>query len=72
MASATYHVTGMTCEHCTRAVTAELSALGGVTEVTVDLVPGGASAVTITSTVPLADEAIAGALNEAGDYRLSS
>jgi copper chaperone len=72
MASATYHVTGMTCGHCTRAVTAELSALDGVTGVTVDLVPGGASAVTVTSTAPLAGEAIAGALDEAGGYRLSS
>ena len=44
MISATYQVTGMTCEHCTRAVTEELTALAGVTGVTVDLVPGGTSA----------------------------
>ncbi len=35
MTSATYHVTGMTCEHCARAVTVELEALDGVSEVTV-------------------------------------
>src|SRR3989442_575780 len=30
MISATYQVTGMTCEHCTRAVREELTALAGV------------------------------------------
>jgi copper chaperone CopZ len=70
MTSTTYHVAGMTCEHCTRAVSAELRALAGVTGVTVDLVPGGASAVTVESMAPLADEAVAAALDEAGDYRL--
>ena len=70
MISTTYHVTGMTCEHCTRAVSAELRALDGVAGVTVDLVPGGASAVTVESTAPLADEAVAAALGEAGDYQL--
>ena len=72
MISATYHVTGMTCEHCARAVSAELSALDGVADVSVDLVPGGASAVTVDSTTPLAGEAVAAALEEAGDYRLAS
>ena len=52
MASATYRVTGMTCGHCVRAVSAELTGLGGVTGVSVDLVPGGTSAVTVTSEAP--------------------
>jgi copper chaperone CopZ len=30
MISATYRVTGMTCEHCVRAVTEELARLDGV------------------------------------------
>jgi len=38
MTSATYQVTGMTCEHCVRAVTGELRGLDGVREVTVELV----------------------------------
>ena len=71
MTSTTYHVTGMTCEHCSRAVGAELSALDGVTGVTVDLVPGGVSAVTVQSTAVPGDEAVAAALEEAGDYRLA-
>jgi copper chaperone len=71
MTSSTYHVTGMTCEHCVHAVTEELKNLGGVSDVTVVLVPGGQSAVTVTSGAPLAEGAVAAALDEAGDYRLA-
>ena len=71
MASAIYQVTGMTCEHCVHAVRSELTGLDGVTGVTVDLVPGGTSAVTVTSEAPLAGQAVAAALDEAGDYRLA-
>jgi copper chaperone len=71
MISATYQVTGMTCEHCTRAVTEELTALAGVAGVTVDLVPGGTSAVTVSSEAPLDGPAVAAALDEAGDSRLA-
>jgi hypothetical protein len=45
--------------------------LDGVTSVEVDLSPGGESAVTVTSTAPLAAEAVAAALDEAGGYRLA-
>ena len=41
MTSTTYQVTGMTCEHCARAVTEEIESLDGVSAVAVDLVPGG-------------------------------
>ncbi len=71
MTSATYHVTGMTCEHCARAVTVEIQALDGVSEVAVDLVPGGASAVTVVSTAPIALQDVEAALDEAGDYRIA-
>ena len=71
MTSATYQVTGMTCEHCVHAVTEELARLDGVREVTVELVPGGRSAVTVTSEEPLPAGAVAAALDEAGDYRLA-
>ncbi|MGF1645907.1 MAG: heavy-metal-associated domain-containing protein [Kineosporiaceae bacterium] len=63
MATATYDVQGMTCDHCAGAVTAEVTRIPGVTEVSVD-VPGGR--VTVTSAEPLAAEAIAGAVEEAG------
>jgi copper chaperone len=70
MTSATYQVTGMTCEHCVHAVSGELKNLSGVHEVTVKLVPGGESAVTVTSDEPLASGAVAAALDEAGEYQL--
>ena len=71
MASATYQVTGMTCEHCVHAVSSELTSLDGVTGVTVELVAGGRSAVTVTSEAPLPEHAVATALDEAGDYQLA-
>lgn len=72
MATATYAVTGMTCEHCVHAVTEELTRLGGVSKVEVDLLPGGASLVTVTSESPLPAEAVGTALDEAGEYQLTS
>jgi copper chaperone len=71
MASVTYEVTGMTCEHCSRAVSSELKSLTGVTDVRVDLVPDGRSAVQVVSDAPLAVQAVAAALDEAGGYRLA-
>ena len=53
MTSTTYLVTGMTCEHCVRAVTSELESVPGVSAVTVSLVPGGESAVTVSSHAPV-------------------
>ena len=70
--STTYAVDGMTCGHCASAVSEELQALPGVTDVAVDLTAGGTSAVTVTSTTPLTDEQVAAALDEAGDYRLTA
>ena len=67
-----YAVTGMTCSHCVAAVSAELSALPGVTGVDVDLVAGGVSTVTVSSDTPLTPQQVATALDEAGDYRLST
>lgn len=72
MTSQTYSVTGLTCDHCVHAVTSELSGLDGVSDVTIDLVPGAASAVIVTSADPLEPEAVAAALDEAGDYHLAS
>ncbi len=71
MTSATYQVTGMTCEHCVRAVTDELKNLRGVSDVTVALSPGGQSAVTVISGAPLTVQAVAAALDEAGGYQLA-
>lgn len=70
MASQTYSVTGMTCGHCANAVTSELTALDGVSDVRVDLVAGGTSTVTVTSVRPLDETQVAAALDEAGDYQV--
>jgi copper chaperone len=72
MATTTYPVTGMTCEHCARAVTGELSKLAGVSGVSVDLVPDGVSSVTVTSDRPLPEQAVSAALDDAGGYLIAT
>ncbi len=72
MATRTFTVTGMTCQHCVGAVTVELTALDGVTGVEVALEPEGASTVTVSGGTALSDDQIAAALDEAGDYHLAS
>jgi copper ion binding protein len=62
-----YEVTGMTCSHCVNAVTAELTQLSGVKEVSIDLPTGG---VTVTSDAPLAIDEVRDAVDEAG-YELA-
>ncbi len=63
MTSATYKVSGMTCDHCVRAVTTELIMLPGVRSVDIDL---GEGAVTVTSDDPLDPEVVREAIDEAG------
>ncbi|NEM05559.1 heavy-metal-associated domain-containing protein [Geodermatophilus normandii] len=63
MSTATYTVSGMTCQHCVSAVTEEVSGLPGVTDVQVDLAGGG---LTVTSDAPLDDDAVRAAVEEAG------
>ena len=63
MSTSTYVVTGMTCDHCVNAVTAEVRALDGVTDVTVDLAGGRLS---VTSDPEIAYADVAAAVDEAG------
>jgi copper chaperone CopZ len=56
-------VKGMTCEHCVRAVTEELQALDGVSDVIVTLSSGD---VALTSERELTRAEIAAAIEEAG------
>jgi copper ion binding protein len=63
MSTASYTVTGMTCEHCVRAVTEEVGAIPGVTAVDVDLTSGGLH---VTSGAPVGDDAVRAAVEEAG------
>jgi copper chaperone CopZ len=62
-----YDVAGMTCEHCVRAVTTEVSALDGAQDVVVDLAAG---TVTVSSVEPLPLDALREAVDEAG-YELT-
>jgi copper chaperone CopZ len=62
----TFSVDGMTCAHCVHHVTTELTPIPGVRHVSIELVNGGSSPVTLVSDEPLTDEAIAAAIDEAG------
>lgn len=62
-ATVTYEVTGMTCSHCVSAVTEELSALDGVTSVSVELEGGR---VTVVSDQPIGRDLVRAAVEEAG------
>lgn len=63
MHTQTYTVTGMTCDHCKRAVTAELQRVRGVSRVDVDLAAG---TVTVESAQALDPAQVAAAVDEAG------
>jgi copper chaperone CopZ len=67
----TFEVSGMTCGHCVASVTEEVGQVDGAESVTVELVPGGVSRVTVSGAVPLDRAAIAAAIDEAG-YELVS
>jgi copper ion binding protein len=66
MSTSTYQVSGMTCEHCVRSVTEEISELAGVQEVRVDLATGRVS---VDSENPLQESDVRSAVDEAG-YQL--
>jgi copper chaperone CopZ len=59
--TSTYEVVGMTCEHCVRSVTEEVSEVPGVTAVDIDLATGR-----LTVTGPAEDSAVRAAVVEAG------
>ena len=63
MATSSWTVTGMTCGHCVKAVTEEVSAIEGVLAVDVDLTTG---AVTVTADPAPSREQMAAAVDEAG------
>lgn len=65
---ATYTVTGMTCEHCVRAVSDEVGEIPGVSDVAVEL----AGTMTVTSEAPVDLALIEAAVAEAGDYTVTA
>lgn len=60
----TYTVSGMTCGHCVNHVTEEVSAIPGVTNVTVAV----EGPMVVESTEPVSFDAIVAAVAEAGEY----
>lgn len=68
--TAQFLVEGMTCSHCVRSVTEEVSAIEGVSSVDVDLHAGGVSTVTVSSATPVDAERVREAVEEAG-YNLA-
>lgn len=63
MSTAEYAVTGMTCSHCERSVSEEVSQIPGVSAVDVSAVSGR---LVITSEAPVEDAAVLAAVDEAG------
>ena len=72
MGTQTFPVTGLTCGHCVGAITSEVNALPGVTDVRIDLVGGGTSTLRITADKTVTDVEVTAALDEAGDYSLAA
>lgn len=68
MTETKYTVTGMTCDHCARSVTEEVSEINGVSDVAVDLPTG---TVTITSAETVSEADVRTAVEEAG-YELAA
>lgn len=61
--TASYTVTGMTCEHCENAVREEVAQIPGVTDIDVSAETGSLS---ITSEQAIDDAAVLAAVDEAG------
>jgi copper ion binding protein len=63
MSTTIWTVEGMTCGHCVKAVTEEVSGIAGVVAVDVDLASGR---VTVTADADPSPEDVAAAVDEAG------
>lgn len=63
-----YVVSGMSCDHCVRAVTDEVGSVPGVDRVDVTLDSGS---LTVSSEHPIEFRQIAAAVDEAGDYTVT-
>lgn len=66
MTTQVYKVSGMTCGHCVASVTEELTEIPGVEKVTIELVPGEVSDVTVESAADLDLDLVRAAVDEAG------
>ena len=72
MSTQIFPVTGLTCGHCVGAITSEVNAVPGVTDVMIDLVSGGTSILSVTADKSISDAEVIAALDEAGEYQLAT
>lgn len=63
MTTTEYQVTGMTCEHCERSVTEEVTQIDGIDAIDVSAVTGK---LILTSSTDLDDAKVLAAVSEAG------
>ncbi|MFZ1179826.1 MAG: heavy metal-associated domain-containing protein [Mycobacterium sp.] len=63
MATSEYQVSGMSCAHCEAAIQSEVAQIPGVDAVHVSADTGR---LVVTSSAPIAEEAVMGAVDEAG------
>jgi len=66
MSTVIFDVEGMTCQHCVKAVTAEVEGIAGVTEVRIALEAEGTSQVTVVADEAVPEELLEAAIDEAG------
>ena len=66
MSTVIVDVEGMTCQHCVKAVTAEVEGIAGVTEVSIALEAEGTSQVTVVADEVVPEESLKAAIDEAG------
>lgn len=59
-------VEGMTCQHCVKAVSAEVEALDGIEGISIDVVPDGHSTLRVSSDGAVSRDVLAGAVVAAG------
>lgn len=71
MSTQTVPVSGLTCHRCVDTVTEQLTGVAGVDSISVDLVTGGISNVTITAASELSDDEIQAALTGGGAFALA-
>ena len=67
MTTTEYQVTGMTCSHCEHAVSQEVGQISGVQHVEVSAATGR---LVVTSDVPVKDEQVLAAVDEAGYHAI--
>lgn len=64
-------ITGLSCEGCVETVSERLAALPGVTQVSVELSPGGVSTASVDSAGPLDRALVQRVLSDDSGFRLS-